>query len=94
MLRLADVEDDGQDAPPLPRPAAIHCHAWISRPTAAALACLHLRGLPPKVLGPTLLRLRPKACPNRRLAALLDQALGLPGVFAAAAALHRPLAAA
>lgn len=110
VLRLADVEDDGQDAPTLaqarlaaafldahratPR-VAIHCHAGVSRSTAAALACLHLRGLPPKVLGPTLLRLHPQARPNRRLAALLDQALGLPGVLAAAAAaLHHPLAAA
>jgi predicted protein tyrosine phosphatase len=108
VLRLADADDDGPGAPTLAqaRLAAaflethrgtprirIHCLGGVSRSPAAALALLHRRGLPPKALAPTLLRLRPQARPNRRLAHLPDQALGLPGVLtAAAAALHHPIA--
>jgi len=104
VLRMEDVEDDSPGSPTaahatliaafLAAPAgrvAIHCHAGVSRSAAAALACLHLRGLPPKALAPTLQALRPQARPNRRLARLLDQALGLPGILAAAAQrLHGP----
>jgi len=104
ILRFADVDDDGPDAPTLvqarlaaafleahrdtPR-VGIHCHAGISRSPAAALALLHLRGLPPQALAPTLLRLRPQAYPNHRLARLLDEVLGLPDVLAAAASAIR-----
>lgn len=69
---------------------AIHCHAGVSRSTAAALALLHLRGLPPKALAPTLQAIRPQARSNRRLAYLLDHVLGLPGTIFAAV-LHSPL---
>ena len=96
-LRTEDVEDDGPGSPTdahatliaafLAAAAgriALHCHAGFSR-SAAALACLHLRGLPPKALAPILQALRPQARPNRRLAYLLDQALSLPNTLAAAA---------
>ena len=56
----------------------IHCRQGISRSTGVGLGIL-ARYLPPEIAGEALLSLRPMAMPNRLIARLFDQRLGLDG---------------
>ena len=70
----------------------IHCHAGVSRSTAAAILCL-TQAYPTRSAYDTLgdvVRLQPAAWPNLRLLELGDEALGRHGeLIAAAGALYR-----
>lgn len=70
----------------------IHCHAGVSRSTAAAILCLtqaHSSRSAYQALG-DVVRMRPAAWPNLRLLELGDAALGRHGeIVAAAGALYR-----
>ncbi|MFT8243192.1 tyrosine phosphatase family protein [Roseomonas sp. BN140053] len=79
----------GRDLQAEPRPAAhllVHCHAGISRSTAALLLVL-AQALPdrpaPEILA-EIARIRPKAWPNLRMVEMGDALLGRGGAITAA----------
>lgn len=67
----------------------IHCHAGVSRSTAAA-AILMAQRFPDQLdaVFETLRRVRPRSWPNSRMIRLADETLGLGGAFVAALAQH------
>jgi predicted protein tyrosine phosphatase len=64
----------------------IHCHAGVSRSTAATALLLAQAdpALPPEEVFAEIARLRPRAWPNLRLLELGEQALGRPGALGGA----------
>jgi predicted protein tyrosine phosphatase len=66
----------------------IHCHAGISRSTAATALLLAQAqpSLPPDAIFAEIFRLRPRAWPNLRLLEFGDRALGRDGALVAAVA--------
>jgi predicted protein tyrosine phosphatase len=72
-------------------PLLVHCHAGVSRSTAAALILLCQRNPGREAAAAVELRERaPHAMPNRRMIALADRALALEGRLVAAVAALAP----
>jgi predicted protein tyrosine phosphatase len=70
---------------PAPAHMLIHCHAGVSRSTAAAMILLAQRHPGRERDAAALVRrLRPVARPNRRMLSLADEILGRGGAFTAA----------
>lgn len=69
------------------RPLLIHCWAGVSRSTAAALtlACARNPDTPEQMIAEALRQAAHWACPNARIIALADAALGRDGRLSAAA---------
>lgn len=60
----------------------VHCHAGVSRSTAAALALwIQANGFDPSAAKDWLKQVRPVACPNVLMAKYFDQLLNLNGDF-------------
>ena len=70
--------------------ALVHCHAGVSRSTAAAVILLtrHNPGREAEAFE-AVARLRPRSWPNRRLLAIADRRLGRDGALVAALRTHQ-----
>jgi predicted protein tyrosine phosphatase len=88
---LAELEPAPGDEP-VPRHLLVHCHAGVSRSTAAAILILaqHQPALPAHDVVGRVIRLRPRAWPNLRMIEFGDALLGREGeIVAAVRSLYR-----
>ena len=78
LLAFAEAWDDEA-------PMVVHCHAGISRSTAAAyaIACARSPRVAEETIAHRLREASPQAYPNRRIVALADQVLGRGGAMVA-----------